>query len=64
VDKPTLPNFDILRAVLKPVSKERLEEIMRERAGTGGEQLTLAGTGLVVEVRGILERRAARKATE
>jgi hypothetical protein len=55
------PNFDILRKVLKPVSSERLAEILRMRVSpeSGGEQLTIADAGLEDEVSGILERRAA-----
>ncbi len=54
------PNFDILRQVLRPVTTERLAEIMRERSGTG-EQLTLADAGLEDEVRELLKQRAPER---
>lgn len=46
------PNFDVLRKVLRAVSRERADEIMAEKTGSG-EQLTLADAGLENEVRGI-----------
>ena len=45
-------NLEVLIKLLKPVSKEKMEEIVRSRTGdTGGEQLTLADAGLTEEFR-------------
>jgi hypothetical protein len=58
--------LELLRKVLKPVSKGRAEEIVRTLARPGGhEQLTLEDAGLVDEVREVLARRRERpQATE
>ena len=44
--------LEILVKLLKPATKEEIEEIVRARTGnSGGEQLTLADAGLEEEVR-------------
>jgi hypothetical protein len=49
-------NFDVLRKALRPVSKARMDEIVRSRVGpTSSEQLTLADAGLEDEVRQLLD---------
>lgn len=53
-------NWNILRQLLRPVSPERMAEIVRESIGPNsqGEQLTLADAGLEEEVRDLLNRPA------
>jgi hypothetical protein len=44
--------LEIMKKVLKPVSKERVAEIVRSRTSSGGfEQLTLQDAGVEKEVR-------------
>ena len=51
-------NLEVSIKLLKPVSKEKMEEIVRSSTGnTGGEQLTLADAGLVEEVRILIAER-------
>lgn len=52
-------NWDILKKLLRPVSPERLAEIVREQTGPNslGEQLTLADAGLEDEVHELLAKR-------
>ncbi|WP_036171627.1 hypothetical protein [Massilia sp. 9096] len=55
-------DFDVLRRHLRPVTLERMAEIVRERTGptSAGEQLPLADAGLEDEVRKLLAPRTIR----
>lgn len=55
-------SLTIMRRLLRPVSKERLAEIVRARTTPGSyEQLTLADAGLEEEVHELLRRDKERK---
>jgi hypothetical protein len=50
-----------MQRVLRPVSAERMAEIVRQRTTPGScEQLTLADAGLEDEVREVIRRRKSR----
>jgi hypothetical protein len=54
-----LGNFDVLRALLRPLSEEEIRALVRaQTGGGGGERLTLADAGLEEEVRGFLAEKA------
>lgn len=58
-------NFDVLRKALRPVSKARMDEIVRSRVGPASyEQLTLADAGLEDEVRQLLDGDHVRVASQ
>lgn len=51
-------SLDIMKRLLTPTSRERMEELARRRSGPSGyEQLTLADAGLEDEVRLLIASR-------
>ena len=54
--------LELMKRVLKPVSKERLAEIVRARTpSTGFEQLTLQDAGIELEVQSYIANIEARQ---